>query len=363
MSIADACVLADRDTLAADNEDKNVMPFSNNVARWNVSRGLAQGSLNLDNPNLFLLGKDDARIYVGSYPHTWLMDVGADKWRQYFVDATVADNFDQPWSTQGQYLDNCLSTLGNLHSSGFSEPPQKYLDSGTWEVAMTGFLTTLSDAFKAHNVPTMANRGATRTDDGVRAWLMLDQETGHATVGQLEEGAFAVRWCSCDVQFFPLEDWERQVGLMGRIEHSALMYQSHSKLLSTGPPGRDNFGVSVSFWDVLWYSLGSFHVGKNEGAQTSYFAFSEGDYNAIPWYDEYTLLDLGDAQGTFSNQTIGGASCFFATKFCTVIRLFIRLSFWFCSEPFAECMVSLSERFVSGLQTLPSTSVNSRRDG
>ena len=41
MSIADACVLADRDTLAADNEDKNVMPFSNNVARWNVSRGLA----------------------------------------------------------------------------------------------------------------------------------------------------------------------------------------------------------------------------------------------------------------------------------------------------------------------------------
>eukprot|EP01043_Picozoa_sp_COSAG02_P087761 COSAG02_NODE_24981_length_672_cov_0.811518_2_plen_108_part_01 len=96
---------------------------------------------------------------------------------------------------------------------------------------------------------------------------------------------------------------------MGQIQHSALMYQSHSKLLSTGSSGRDNFGVSVSFWDVLWYSLGSFHVGKNEDAQTSYFAFSEGDYNAIPWYDEYKLLDLGAAQGTFSNQTIGGA-CF-----------------------------------------------------
>ena len=145
------------------------MPESNNVARWNVSRGLEQGSLNLDNPDLFLLGKDGKRIYVGSYPHTWLMDVGADRWRQYFIDATVADNFNRPWSTQGQYLDNCLSTLGNLHSSGFSEPPRKYLAPGTWETAMTGFLGTLSDAFKAHSVPTMANRGATDTEDGVRA--------------------------------------------------------------------------------------------------------------------------------------------------------------------------------------------------
>ena len=89
-------VLADRDTLAADNEDANKMPESNNVARWNVSRGLEQGSLNLDNPDLFLLGKDGKRIYIGSYPHTWLMDVGADRWRQYFIDATVADNFNRP---------------------------------------------------------------------------------------------------------------------------------------------------------------------------------------------------------------------------------------------------------------------------
>ena len=250
-------VLADRDTLAADNEDTNKMPESNNVARWNVSRGLEQGSLNLDNPDLFLLGKDGKRIYIGTYPHTWLMDVGADRWRQYFIDATVADNFNRPWSTQGQYLDNCLSTLGNLHSSGFSEPPRKYLAPGTWETAMTGFLGTLSDAFKAHSVPTMANRGATDTEDGVRAWLTLDQNTAHASVGQLEEGAFAVRWGSSDVQFYPLEDWERQVGLMGQIRHSALMYQSHSKLLSTGPPGRDNFGVSVGFWDVLWYRCAS----------------------------------------------------------------------------------------------------------
>jgi len=293
------------------------MPFSNNIARWNVSRGLEQGSLNLDNPDLFLLGSDGKRINVKSYPHTWLMDIGADKWRQYLVDATVADNFDRPWSTQGQYLDNCLTTLGNLHSSGFSEPPERYRAPGAWETAMTGFLTTISDEFKRHGVPTMANRGATRSVDGVNAWLKLDRETGHAPVGQLEEGAFAVRWCSCDVQFYPLESWQLQVGLMGQIKHSALAYQSHSKLLSTGLPGRDNFGVAVTFWDVLYYSLGSFHIGKNEEAQTRYLAFSEGDYNAIPWYDEYTLLNLGPAKGTYTNHTTASGAAIYSREFET----------------------------------------------
>ena len=46
-------------------------------------------------------------------------------------------------------------------------------------------------------VPTMANRGQTRTRGGAGAWRALDASAaaGHATIGQLEEGFAAVRWC------------------------------------------------------------------------------------------------------------------------------------------------------------------------
>ena len=99
-----------RDSMACNNEDNSVLPDVNNVARWNVSRGLKQGSLNLDNPQLFLKDSKGDRIYVASYNHTFLMDFGSAGWRQYFIDATVADNFGRPWSTYGQYIDNVLST-------------------------------------------------------------------------------------------------------------------------------------------------------------------------------------------------------------------------------------------------------------
>eukprot|EP01052_Picozoa_sp_SAG31_P053173 SAG31_NODE_13497_length_865_cov_1.077023_1_plen_175_part_10 len=74
-----------RDSMACDNEDDNAVPDVNNVARWNISRGLDQGSLNLDNPRLFLKDSKGDRIFVASYNHTFLMDFGSKDWRQYFI--------------------------------------------------------------------------------------------------------------------------------------------------------------------------------------------------------------------------------------------------------------------------------------
>jgi hypothetical protein len=284
-----------RDSMVCDNEDRNTLPDVNNVARWNVSRGLKQGSLNVDNPQLFLKDSKGNRIYVASYNHTFLMDFGSAGWRQYFIDATVADNFGRPWSTAGQYIDNVLSTILTStkanpvhHSNGFScfEPgcPVKYGGAQAWSAAMNGFANAAADAFAKRGVPTLANRGLTAHPAGVAAWVALDRSVaaGHAPVGQLEEGAFVTPWYSppACVDFLPLSSWQSQIRAMGLMKHSKVMMLSHSKLAREKTPwanssGIDNWHKPVQFWDILWYCLASFSIGKNDIDKTGYFAFSE----------------------------------------------------------------------------------------
>ena len=273
-----------RDSMASNHEDESVLPDVNNVARWNVSRGLKQGSLNLDNPGLFLKDSKGDRITVASYNHTFLMDFGSAGWRQYFIDATVADNFGRPWSTAGQYIDNVDSTILTptranpvRHSNGFScfEPgcPAKYPTGKAWSVAMNGFANAAADAFAKRGVPTLANRGQTATPDGVAAWVALDRSVtaGHAPVGQCEEGAFVTPWFSppACVDFLPLESWQNQISALGLMKNSNAYMLGHSKLASektawANSSGVDNWKKPVNFWEIFYYCLASFSIGKND---------------------------------------------------------------------------------------------------
>ena len=63
--------------MAGESRALNSFFLSFSQARWNVSRGLKQGSLNVDNPQLFLKDSKGSRIYVASYNHTFLMDFGS----------------------------------------------------------------------------------------------------------------------------------------------------------------------------------------------------------------------------------------------------------------------------------------------
>ena len=86
---------------------------------------------------------------------------------------------------------------------------------------------------------------------------------------------------------------------------------SHTQLMA-GQSGSDNFGNSVSFWQTLWYSLGSYLLGKNDVLGNAYFSFHGGDsdYNKIIWYDEYDKIDLGRALGSYAVTTIGGVNIY-----------------------------------------------------
>ena len=57
----------------------------------------------------------------------------------------------------------------------------------------------------------------------------------------------------------------------------------------------------MHFWEIFYYCLASFSIGKNDVDNTAYFAFSEAfpskdPYQNINYYDEYELLDLGVAR-------------------------------------------------------------------
>src|SRR5437867_212659 len=85
-----------------------------------------------------------------------------------------------------------------------------------------------------------------------------------------------------------------------------------STALAAGQSGSDNFGNPVTFWQTLWYSMGSFLIGKNDVLNNAYFSFHGGDsdYNKIIWYDEYDNIDLGKALGSYTVTTIAGVNIY-----------------------------------------------------
>jgi len=83
--------------------------------RYNVSRGHSMGSLNGNNPGLFLLDSAGNRIYnpaysdVASNQYFYLMDFGSPAWQAYWLEAVKADIINQPWVGDGVHADNCVT--------------------------------------------------------------------------------------------------------------------------------------------------------------------------------------------------------------------------------------------------------------
>src|SRR5258705_4666505 len=98
---------------------------------------------------------------------------------------------------------------------------------------------------------------------------------------------------------------------MAAVKNTQVAMVSHTQL-SAGQSGSDNLGNPVSFWQTLWYSLGSYLLGKNDVLGNAYFMFHGGDsdYNKIIWYDEYDKIDLGKALGSYAVTPIGGVNIY-----------------------------------------------------
>ncbi len=284
----------------------------NGLGRHNVSRGHTQGSLNGNNPGLFLLDSSGNRIYnvaysnVGANQYWYLMDFGSAAYQSYWVSAAKADIIDQPWRADGIHADNCLSLPG---AGGYSAPSQWYSTNASWSGAMNSFVNAITAGMHANGQKLWCNRGETRMVDGSAAWQSLDNSANPPDV-LLEEGAFAVEWGPWAVQFYEESEWKREIDTIGAIRNSKVAMISHTKLMED-QSGVDNWGKPVTYWQTLWYSLGSFLLAKNDVLNNSHFMFNGGSgYTKIWWHDEYDKIDLGMAVGTYSVTTVGSANIY-----------------------------------------------------
>ena len=162
---------------------------------------------------------------------------------------------------------------------------------------MNSFVEAITAGLRGVGQKSWCNRGATRMLEGSAAWRALDAGANPPDV-LMEEGAFAVGWGPAAVQFYAESEWKRSVDTMGAIRNSKVAMLSHTKL-SEDQTGTDSWGQPVTFWQTLWYSLGSFLLSKNDDLGNAYFMFhGSSGYNKILWFDEYDKIDLGKAKMT-----------------------------------------------------------------
>ena len=296
---------------APSHLDSTQQLYLNGLGRHNVSRAHPMGSLNGNLPDLFQRSATGQLIYsvgfsnVGANKYWYLMDFGSAAYQSYWVTAAKADIVDQPWVADGVFVDNCLTFAS---AGAYSATSSWYATNAAWSNAMNSFASAITAGMRGYGQKVWCNKGDTRSAEGSEAWLALDADANAPDV-LLEEGAFAVGWGS-DTQFYPEADWKRQVDMMRALTTTKAALMSHTKL-SEGQSGTDNWGKPVTFWQTLWYSLGSFLIGRNDVLGNSYFMFNGGSgYNRLWWFDEYDKIDLGKALGAYTVSTIGGVNVY-----------------------------------------------------
>ncbi len=284
----------------------------NNLGRYDVSRGHSMGSLSGNHPELFLLDFSGSRIYNTDYSDIagnqfwYLMDFGSTAYQSYWVESVKADIIDQPWVADGVHADNCLTLTQQWTYAASS----KYPTDAAWSGAMNVFVSAIAAALHGYGQKLWCNRGFSASANGAAAWLALDAGPNPPDV-VAEEGAFAVTWGAGATQFPPEPDWRRQIDTMGAVKNSKIVTFSHTKL-GEGQSGTDNWGQPVTYWQTLWYSLGSFLLGKNDFLNNAHFGFfgNGASYDRIWWYPEYELIDLGSAVGPYAVATIDGTNIY-----------------------------------------------------
>jgi hypothetical protein len=285
----------------------------NGLGRYDVSRGHSMGSLNGNQPGLFMLDVAGSRVYNAGYSDTaanrywYLMDFGSAAYQAYWLEAVKADIVDQLWAADGVHADNCLA-LPTF--AGYSAAPFRYNTNAAWSSAMNAFASAITSGLHNYGQKLWCNRGESRQADGAAAWLALDAAATPPDV-VAEEGAFAVAWGPASTQFYPEADWKRQLDTIGAMRNSKVAVFSSTNL-APGGSGTDNWGKPVTYWQTLWYALGSFLLGKYDFLNNAYFNFygNGAALNQIWWYNEFDLIDLGRALGPYAVASIGGTSVY-----------------------------------------------------
>ena len=238
--------------------------------RYNISREHSMGSVNGNNPGFFLLNSNNQRVqWTWPGETRYWLDFGNSNFQRYAIEALLTDFVGQPWTADGVVFDYMYPAESSAKTT-----PVKYDTDAKWSTAMNSMANALTVGLSAHGQKVAYGRGLTAYSSGVDGWLALDSSANPPDV-VIEEGAFAVLWGSGDIQFYPEVVWKRQIDLLSAIKNSKVMFKSGTDL-APGETGIDNYGKNFNFWDGLWYSLGSYLVGKNDINNNSYFTYHWG---------------------------------------------------------------------------------------
>ena len=305
-------------SIVCDYSDSMTIERVNNVARWNnrrISDGGPGTAVNLDHPEFFLLDSSNNRINSTGSTVNWWLDFGLTEYQNYFLDCTINDIVEQSWVADGIFQDNCLV----LFQQAFSSPAVKYSNQASWLVAMTDYINNTSAGLHAAGQKTFCNLGVdvSSSTNGYNALIAIDGIANPPDI-VLDESTFVVQWRDSAhvVYFFSEACWRRNVDALRAVHNYKIVYNTHCNLdLIPGGIGTDNYGKSVGYYDVFWYALCSYYLGKNEVDDSSYFAFSKsipGGYGLFPWFDEYDTnkLNLGQAIGQYQIKTISGSNIY-----------------------------------------------------
>src|SRR6266513_1924249 len=296
-----------------NDQDANSAMNINTLAPYTVSRGHPMGSLNGNHPELFQLDSGGNRIYNNVYSNPganhyfYLMDFGSSAYQSYWVTALKADIADQPWVADGVFTDDCIADQAQ---SGYNATSAKYPTDATFSAAMNTFVSAISTGLHGYGQKLWCNKGETRMAIGSAAWLSLDASASPPDAF-LEEGAFAVMWGPWATQFLQESEWKSQIDTIAALRNTKAATLASTQLFA-GQTGSDNFGNTVSFWQTLWYSLGSYLLAKNDVLGT-YFMFhgaENSNYDQILRFDEYDKIDLGKSLGSYAVRTIGGVNIY-----------------------------------------------------
>ena len=284
------------------DQDLTNIPYSGTINRWNVSRGHSKGSVT-DNYNQFvLLDSGNNEIINPSFKHEILLDIGNPTLQDYWIEAIVTDVVGQPWEADGLFVD-----VMTMMRSSMSAMPVKYPTDTAWSKAMNSFINAIADDLNKKNQKIWCNRTNVGSEFGYNAYLSLDA-TANPPYAVFDEGVFAVEWGRKDavIKFTDLPTWKRQVDIMSQIHNSKVTLLSHIPI-ADGASGNDNYGKPLNSWDILWYAMGSFQLGKNTVDNNSYFGIRKQEsYKNIQRYDEFEHIDLGKAVGKYNITNYNG---------------------------------------------------------
>jgi len=274
----------------------------NTLSRWDTQdRSHSQGSISSNPTYIMDDGVDDC---ITPYGHNQL-DITISGMQDYSAEAVATDLSGTACSGDGVFADDMYSYLTAGWLTGCTDP----ITNAQWQTAMTALIPKIAAALTAEGKYLVTNLIYTEESTHTGSWDVWEaiDDSGNASFGLMTELFFTTMWgvAGDEIQFYPETQWKSYVDHVAdaTITNSNIFAVSRGTLLHMGEEGNDNYDIAVTFWDGLWYNIGSYLLARKT-ANNLYTHWGPGAWNHLDYYDEYDL-DIGDPIGAYSTDYDG----------------------------------------------------------